>query len=173
MPRRRLPWRSLFFQSLGERDLLGVQIVTSVVPHTVIHGERFGEDRRVRGERKRYDGRRVLEEDTLGCQAIDVGFRYECCRSFPACPLARYRQSPTRRSSVSPMKFRGQAQPRTATAARCPTPPPRRQQQSRRATAWKKNRVPRSQGAPRGLAFAFFDSGDASWGCVVLRVARF
>ena len=65
----------VLLQGFRERDVLLVEVVSAVVAHAVVHGERSGEHRRVRGKRQRHHRARVLEEDPGRRHLVEVGRR--------------------------------------------------------------------------------------------------
>jgi hypothetical protein len=52
--------------------LLFVEVEAAVVPDAVVHGERAGEHRRMRGQRERHDSVRVVEQDARRCHLVEV-----------------------------------------------------------------------------------------------------
>ena len=60
-------------ERLRERLVLFVQIVAAIVADAVIHGEGSRKHGCMGGERERYDGTCVLEQNALGGHGIEVG----------------------------------------------------------------------------------------------------
>ena len=64
--------KTLVAQDLGQDDVLVGEVEAAVVPHAVSRGKLAGEDRRVRGQGQRRHRLRLLEQDSLGRQAVEV-----------------------------------------------------------------------------------------------------
>ena len=60
-------------ERLGERRLLGSQVVAAVVAHAVARRERPGEERGVGRQRERHDRRRALEAQAARGEAVEPG----------------------------------------------------------------------------------------------------